>query len=161
MNLFTKQKETHRLRNRLPGGRDSQGVWDSDVHTAIFKMDSQQGPIVQHMELCSMLCASLDGRGVCGRWTHTRGWPSPFAVHLKLPQHCQLAITQNKIKSLKFEKINKQIFQEFPAKDGKLNTLIHFYSLLKSHYNNPRGIFFSFKTSQDKNKEEDTSVTES
>ena len=67
MNLFTKQKETHRLGNRLPGGRDRQGVWDSDVHTAIFKMDNQQGPIVQHMELCSMLCASLDGRGVWGR----------------------------------------------------------------------------------------------
>ena len=46
MNLFTKQKETHRLGNRLPGGRDRQGVWDSDVHTAIFKMDNQQGPIV-------------------------------------------------------------------------------------------------------------------
>ena len=30
-------------------------------------MDNQQRPIVQPMELCSMLCGSLDGRGVCGR----------------------------------------------------------------------------------------------
>ena len=31
-------------------GRDSQGVWDGHVHTAIFKMDNQQGATVQHME---------------------------------------------------------------------------------------------------------------
>jgi len=33
----------------------------------IFKMDNQQGPTVQHTELCSVLCSSLDGRGVWGR----------------------------------------------------------------------------------------------
>ena len=27
----------------------------------------QGGPILQHRELCSMLCGSLDGRGVWGR----------------------------------------------------------------------------------------------
>ena len=30
-------------------------------------MDTEQGPTVYHMELCSMLCGSLDGRGVWGR----------------------------------------------------------------------------------------------
>ena len=30
-------------------------------------MNNQQGPTVQHRELCSMLCGSLDGRGVWGR----------------------------------------------------------------------------------------------
>ena len=30
-------------------------------------MDNQQGPTVQHTELCSMLCDSPDGRGVQGR----------------------------------------------------------------------------------------------
>ena len=30
-------------------------------------MDSQQGPTVEHRELCSMLCGSLDGRGVWER----------------------------------------------------------------------------------------------
>ena len=49
MNLFTKQKHTHRLENQLMAasredrGRDSQGVWDGHVHTAIFKMDNQHG----------------------------------------------------------------------------------------------------------------------
>ena len=30
-------------------------------------MDNQQGPTVWHLELCSMLCGRLDGRGVWGR----------------------------------------------------------------------------------------------
>ena len=30
-------------------------------------MDNQQGPTVQPRELCSMLCGSLDGRGLWGR----------------------------------------------------------------------------------------------
>jgi len=30
-------------------------------------MDNHQGPSVYHMELCSMLCGSLDGRGVWGK----------------------------------------------------------------------------------------------
>ena len=47
--------------------RDSQGVWDGHVHTAVFKMDSQQGPIVEHRELCPMSCGSLDGKEVRGR----------------------------------------------------------------------------------------------
>ena len=28
---------------------------------------NQQGPTVEHMELCSMLCGSLDGKGVWGK----------------------------------------------------------------------------------------------
>ena len=35
--------------------------------TAIFKMDNQQGPTVQHRKLFSMLCGSLDGSGVWER----------------------------------------------------------------------------------------------
>ena len=34
--------------------------------TPIFTMDNQQGPTVQHRELCSMLHGSLGGRGVLG-----------------------------------------------------------------------------------------------
>ena len=30
-------------------------------------MDNQQGPTVEHSELCSMLCGGLDGRGLWGR----------------------------------------------------------------------------------------------
>ena len=68
-------------------------------------MDNQQRPIVQHMELCSMLCASLDGRGVWGEWLHVYVRLSLFAVHLKLSQHYLLigyALIENK-KSFKKE----------------------------------------------------------
>ena len=30
-------------------------------------MDNQQGSTIQHWELCSVKCGSLDGRGVWGR----------------------------------------------------------------------------------------------
>ena len=35
-------------------GRDSHGVGDRHVHIALFKMDNQQSPTVQHRDLCSM-----------------------------------------------------------------------------------------------------------
>ena len=71
MNLLIKHKDSQRTNLWLPEGRmgerDSQGLWNGHVHTAIFKMDNQEGTSEQHMELCSMLCGSLDGRGVSGR----------------------------------------------------------------------------------------------
>ena len=36
-----------------------------------------------------------------GEWIHGYVWQSPFAVLLKLPQHCQSAVLQYKIKGLK------------------------------------------------------------
>ena len=36
------------------------------MDTAIFKMDNQRD-LLQHRELCSMLCGSLGGDGVWGR----------------------------------------------------------------------------------------------
>ena len=68
MNSLVKQKNTD-FENyiMIAGGRDSRGVWDGHIHTAIFKMDNQQGPTVQHMKLCSILCGSLDGNRVWGR----------------------------------------------------------------------------------------------
>ena len=50
-------------------------------HTAVFKIDQQQGPTVQPRELCSMLCGSLGGKGVWGDNGHgyMYGWvPSLF-----------------------------------------------------------------------------------
>ena len=50
---WTKQKQTHRLRERFygyqggkVGGMNRLGVLDWHVHTTIFKIDNQQGPIV-------------------------------------------------------------------------------------------------------------------
>ena len=58
------------------------------VFTAIFKMDNQQGPTVQHRELWSMLCCSLDGRGVWGRMDTCICMAESLPVHLKISQHC-------------------------------------------------------------------------
>ena len=66
--IYIQNIETHRLRKRklwLPVGRDSEGLWEGHIHTAIFKVDIQQGPIA-HGPLFNM-CASPDGRGVWGR----------------------------------------------------------------------------------------------
>ena len=38
-------------------------------------MGNQQKPIVEHMELCSMLCASLERRRVWGRMDTCTGFP--------------------------------------------------------------------------------------
>ena len=53
MNLFTKQKETHRLgegacscQGPRMGGSNSSGVWGGHVHTAVFKTDNQRGHTV-------------------------------------------------------------------------------------------------------------------
>ena len=74
MNLVTKQKQTHRLREQIyacqqgrTGARERKGVWDGHLHTAKFKMNSQQAPTAQRRELCPALCGILDGRGVWGR----------------------------------------------------------------------------------------------
>ena len=41
-NELTKQKETHRFSNRLmiARGRDSFGLWEGNVHPAVFKRDN-------------------------------------------------------------------------------------------------------------------------
>ena len=53
VNLFTKEKQTHRLREWTygyqggwVGRRDRLGVLDWHVHTAIFKIGNHQGPTV-------------------------------------------------------------------------------------------------------------------
>ena len=46
------------------------------------------------MELCSVLCGSLDRRGVWGRMDTCICWLNPFAVYLKLSQHILLIVCQ-------------------------------------------------------------------
>ena len=40
---------------KMEGWGKGQGVWDGHVQSTLFKMDDQQIPTVQHMELSSML----------------------------------------------------------------------------------------------------------
>ena len=43
-------------------------------------MDNQQGPTVEHRELCSVLCGSLAGRGVWGRMDTRMGFQVVLVV---------------------------------------------------------------------------------
>ena len=54
MNLFTKQKQTHRLwktygypMGQVGDRRDGLGVWDWHMHTEVYGMIGQQGPAVE------------------------------------------------------------------------------------------------------------------
>ena len=50
MNLFTKQRQTHRLQKQTYGyqrrkvGEGKLRVWDYHIHTTIYKIGNQQGP---------------------------------------------------------------------------------------------------------------------
>ena len=80
------------------GGKDSK-EFGMNRYTLCYLKWMKQGPAVQHRELWSMPCGSLDGRGVWGEWMHAYVWLSPFAVHLRLSQHGLLisySSTQNK-----------------------------------------------------------------
>ena len=44
--------------------RNDSVMTKEESSSAVFKMDNQQISTVQYRELCSILCGSLDGRGV-------------------------------------------------------------------------------------------------
>ena len=64
MNLRFIENELTVTRGEGLGGRGRLGVWDRHVHTAIYKIDNQQGPTVEHRELCSVLCNNLNGKRI-------------------------------------------------------------------------------------------------
>ena len=106
----------------VAGGRDSQGLWEGHVHTALFKVDNQQGPIVQHMQLSSILYASLDGRVVGGR--------IDTCIHMAESLHCShettktLLISYTLIQNKLLKKISQGLFQ-FKSKYTHTHTHTH------------------------------------
>ena len=96
-----RDSQTLKTNLQLMEGRDRRGVWDRQVHAAAFKTGNQQGPPLEHRELCSVLGGSLEGRGVGGEWIHAHVWLRPFTVHLRLSQHCEPTVPQHKAKRLK------------------------------------------------------------
>ena len=69
-------------------GEDSKGVWDGHVHTAVFKMDNQQGPPATQGALLNVTWQPGWEGEFGGEWIHVCGWLNPSAFHLKLSQHC-------------------------------------------------------------------------
>ena len=104
-NIFLKSNQTHRFRERTYGckregwGSGQLGSVGQTRTYCYFKMDKQQGLAVQHRELCSVLCGSLDGRGVWRR----RDTRMCMAESLRCPPETittlLIGYTQYKIKS--------------------------------------------------------------
>ena len=67
-------------------------MWDEHAHTAIFKMDKQQGPTGNSVASTgnSAECYVAAGMGgeFRGEWIHEYVWLSHSAVHLKWSQLC-------------------------------------------------------------------------
>ena len=97
MSLLTKQKETHRLQEgayccQQEGWEEGivreftllylKWMTNKDLHTVHAYIQTY----IPHMELCSVLCGRLDGKGFIGEGVHAYVKLSPFAVHLKLSQ---------------------------------------------------------------------------
>ena len=119
--LTYKTKETHKLREwnygcpwLKAGGTDSWGVWDGHVQAARFKMDNRERrPTVQHMELCSVLYGSPDGRGfVClfvfegvgNGYMYMHGWvPSLFIWNYYNSVNWSYPNTKQKVERLRKE----------------------------------------------------------
>ena len=81
------------------GRKDSQRVWDGHAHTAIFKWITNKDLLYSTGNPAHCDVAAWTGGEFGGEWIHLYAWLSPFAAHLKLSQHCSLAIPQYKIKS--------------------------------------------------------------
>ena len=68
------------------GERDSQGVCDGHVHTAIFKMDNQKDLLHSTGNSAQCYVAAWMGGEFGGKPIHVYVRLSPCAVHLKLAQ---------------------------------------------------------------------------
>ena len=66
MNLWLQRRQEQGVGSGWEEGREREFGMDTDGHVpiALFEMDNQQEPTVQHKELCSMFCGCLDGREV-------------------------------------------------------------------------------------------------
>ena len=72
MNLLIKQKHTHKLREQTYScwGQDSYRVWYGHVHTAMFKMDNQQGLTYSTWNSVQCYMAAWMEAEFRGEWIH-------------------------------------------------------------------------------------------
>ena len=72
-------------------GRDSLGVWNGQVHTALFKMDNQQEPtgnLQSTGNSAQCYVAAWMGEEFEGERIQVYVQLSPLTAHLKLSQPC-------------------------------------------------------------------------
>ena len=86
MNLLTKQKETHRLRKQT---YSCLGKSRMVMYTLLYlKWITNKDLRYSTGNSAQCYVAAWVGGGLGGDWIHVCVWPSAFAVHLKLSQHC-------------------------------------------------------------------------
>ena len=95
MNLFTKQKQTHRLREQTYGNRGEgwgEGIvreFGIDMYILLcLKWITTKDLLYSTGNSAQCYVAAWMGGEFGGEWIHVYVWLSPFAVHLKLSQHC-------------------------------------------------------------------------
>ena len=69
MNFFTKQKQTHRKqtygkRREMWRGGINQEFGVNIYIQLLYKIDNQQGPVIQHRELYLIFCNNLNGKRI-------------------------------------------------------------------------------------------------
>ena len=91
MNLFMKQKQTHRLREQTYGywGEEIVREFGIDMYTLLYlKWITNKDLLYSTGNSASCYVAAWMGGELGGEWIRVYVWLSPFAVHLKLSQHC-------------------------------------------------------------------------
>ena len=95
MNLFTKQKEIHRLRNEFMvnvwGGGEGGIVraFGINMYTLLcLKWLTNKVLLYSTWNLVQCYTAACTGGESGGEWLHVCVWLSPFPVHMRVSQHC-------------------------------------------------------------------------
>ena len=90
MNLQNR-KRLHRLRKRTYGcqGEGTVREFGMDMYTLPYsKWITNKDLLYSTWNSAQCYVAAWMGGGFGGEWIHIGVWLTPFAVHLKLPQHC-------------------------------------------------------------------------
>ena len=85
------EKVCRRLRKRTYGGQGGGIVRDFGkvMYTVLYvKWITNKDLLCCTWNSAQSHVAAWMGGGLGGEWIPVHGWLSPFAVHLKLPQHC-------------------------------------------------------------------------
>ena len=69
-----------------------------DMHTLFISDGNQQGPTIQHRELCSMLRGGLGGRRAWGEWMRVSWMAEALCCPLTLSQHAPIQNKSSKTK---------------------------------------------------------------
>ena len=142
----TKQKKTHWLREQTYG---CQGEWwrkgavrefGIKMYILLYlKWTAIRELLYNTWNSAQCYVAACAGWGFGGEWMHVYVWLSPFAVHLKLSQHCHSAILQHK-KLLQYKHANKILYSPWGCKELNMTkwlsvSLFHFQ--YKKVFKNP------------------------